>query len=66
MELETYATLEEATEKVIVFILGYVEYNIDDYDIDAIADAVFGEYEDGCRLKVDADTFWDIVDANKL
>lgn len=36
----------------------------EDYDIDAIADAVISDYEDGYVLKVDESDFWGIVADN--
>ena len=38
----------------------------DEYDIDAIADAVLGDYEDGFALKVEESDFWRIVEENAI
>ena len=38
----------------------------DEYDIDAIADRVLGDYEEGFALKVDTDEFWEIVAENEI
>lgn len=37
-----------------------------EFDIDAIADEVLGDYEDGFTCMVDADRFWEIVAAHHI
>lgn len=54
----TFTTRTRAIEQVILPALG--EYAAD-FDIDAIADEVLGNYEHGYVQKVDTDEFWEIV-----
>lgn len=59
-----YTTRTEAITREIVEAIeatGVVEDAHAEYDIDAIADAVLGDYEDGYALTVTTDEFWDIV-----
>lgn len=60
----TYTTCEEAIEREIIEVIGAGDANINDYDVDAIADAVIGDYENGYALKVDESEFWGIVADN--
>lgn len=64
MEKATYTTREEAIDREIIEVIEAGDATIEDYDIDAIADVVLGDYEDGYVLKVDEATFWDIVADN--
>ena len=64
MENATYTTRKEAIEREIIAAIEAGDATSEDYDIDAIADAVIGDYEDGYVLKVDEATFWDIVADN--
>lgn len=64
MEHATYTTRDEAIEREIVEVIESGDVTRDDYDIDSIADAVIGDYEDGYALKVDEATFWGIVADN--
>ena len=61
----TYSTLSEAVTREIVEPIeaGDVQDAYAAYDIDAIADAVLGDYEDGFALKVEESEFWDTVAA---
>lgn len=65
MEKATYTTREEAIEREIVEVIESGDATRDEYDIDAIVDAVIGDYEDGYAIKVDEATFWGIVAANE-
>lgn len=56
--MTTYSTRDEAIEREIVAALA--EYAAD-YDIEAIADEVLGDYGEGYVCKVDTDTFWEVV-----
>jgi len=64
MEKATYTTREEVIDREIIEVIEAGDAISEDYDIDAIADAVIGDYEDGYALKVDEATFWDIVANN--
>jgi hypothetical protein len=61
----TYTTRDEAIQREIVepILAGDVD-NIGDYDVQAIADQVLGDYSDGYACKVDVETFWRIVEAS--
>lgn len=52
----TYSTRSEAIEAG--------DATSDQYDIDAIADKVLCDYEDGYMLKVEEPDFWRIVEEN--
>lgn len=65
MEQATYTTREEAIEREIIEVIEAGDATSDEYNIDVIADAVIGDYEDGYALKVDEATFWGIVAANE-
>lgn len=62
----TYSTRSEAITREIIEAIEVDDASADNYDIDAIADAVLGDYEDGYRIKVDEDEFWDIVVDNEI
>lgn len=62
----TYSTRSEAITSEIIEAIEVDDASADNYDIDAIADAVLGDYEDGYRIKVDEDEFWDIVVDNEI
>ena len=47
MENATYTTREEAIEREIISAIEAGGAVSEDYDIDAIADAVIGDFEDG-------------------
>ena len=61
----TYTTRYEAIEREIIEVIESGDVTRDEYDIDAIAEAVIGDFEDGYALKVDEATFWGIVAANE-
>lgn len=62
----TYTTRDEAIYREIVEPIEAGAANRDEYDIDAIADRVLGDYEEGFALKVDTDEFWEIVAENEI
>lgn len=62
----TYSTRNEAITREIIEAIEVDDASADNYDIDAIADAVLGDYEDGYRIKVDEDEFWDVVVDNEI
>lgn len=64
MEQATYTTREEAIEREVIGVIEAGDATRDEYDIDAISDAVIGDFEEGYALKVDEATFWDIVADN--
>lgn len=57
----TYSTRDEAIYREIIEAIEAGDATRDQYDIEAIADAVLGDYEDGFALKVEESEFWDIV-----
>lgn len=61
MEQATYTTRTEAIEREIIEVIEAGDATSDEYNIDAIADAVLGDYEDGFALKVDESEFCGIV-----
>ncbi len=64
MENATYTTRDEAIEREIIEVIEAGDASRDEYDIDAIADAVIGDYEDGFALKVNEIDFWNTVADN--
>ena len=59
-----YTTRTEAIDREIIEAIeatGVVEDAHAEFDIDAIADEVLGDYEDGYALTVTTDEFWDAV-----
>ncbi|MBM7796898.1 hypothetical protein [Pseudoglutamicibacter cumminsii] len=61
--MTTYTTRNEAIETEILAPLAGHE---SDYDIDAIADEVIGDYENGYAIQVTEDEFWGIVAKHDL
>ena len=60
----TYTTRNEAIEAEIIAAImssGAVAH-ISEYDVDAIADEVLGDYHQGYASQVDAGEFWTIVE----
>jgi hypothetical protein len=60
----TYTTRAEAIQREIIDPIeasGEVTDARTAYDVDAIADAVLGDYSEGYRLRVDVGTFWRTV-----
>lgn len=66
MEKATYTTRDEAIEREIIEVIEAGDANANEYNIDAIADAVIGDYEDGYALRVDENEFWGIVANNEI
>jgi hypothetical protein len=63
--MTTYSSRNEAIEvEIVAPIEASGDATRDEYDIDAIADAVLGDHETGYAITVDTDTFWSIVAAN--
>lgn len=60
----TYSTRSEAIYREIIEAIEAGDATREEYDIDAIADAVLGDYEDGFALKVEEPDFWRIVEEN--
>lgn len=59
-----YTTRTEAIAREIIEAIeatGVVNDAYAEFDIDAIADEVLGDYEDGYALTVTTDEFWDAV-----
>ena len=66
MEQATYTTRTEAIEREIIEVINAGDANANDYNIEAIADLVIGDYEYGYALKVDEIEFWSIVADNEI
>lgn len=68
MTKTTYSTRYEAIEREIVEPLkvGVIPNARAEFDIDAIADEVLGDHEDGYACMVDDDSFWEIVAAHHV
>ena len=64
MENRTYTTRTEAIEREIIEVIKAGEVVSEEYNIEAIADAVIGDFEDGYAIKVDETEFWEIVAEN--
>lgn len=65
----TYTTRDDAIDAEIIKPIeasGVVEDARAEFDIDAIADEVLGDYEQGFTCTVDEDAFWEIVTAHEL
>ena len=62
----TYSTRNEAITREIIDVIESGDVTRDQYDIEAIADAVIGSFEDGYALQVDEPSFWGIVAANEI
>ena len=60
----TYSTRSEAIYREIIEAIEAGDATSDQYDIDAIADKVLCDYEDGYMLKVEEPDFWRIVEEN--
>ena len=60
-----YSSRDEAIQRAIIDPIeasGEVRDASAEFDIDAIADEVLGDYADGYAPKVDLDEFWRIVE----
>lgn len=62
----TYSTRDEAITREIIEAIESGDVTRDQYDIEAIADAVIGSFEDGYALQVDEASFWGIVAENEI
>ena len=62
----TYSNRSEAITREIIEAIESGDVTSDQYDIDAIADAVIGSFEDGYALQVDEASFWGIVAENEI
>ena len=61
---QKYTTRTEAIECEIIEVIEAGDATRNEYDIDAIADVVLGDYEDGYALKVGESEFWEIIEEN--
>ncbi|UYG15744.1 hypothetical protein BRM3_08810 [Brachybacterium huguangmaarense] len=62
MNEQTFTTKQDAIEQLILPALEVPGVStVADYDVDAIADEVLGDYEQGYAQQVDTDAFWEIV-----
>lgn len=61
MKRQTYTTITDAIEREIIAAIEAGDAKAEEFDIDAIADAVIGDYEDGFALKVEESEFWETV-----
>ena len=66
MKQATYTTRTEAIEREIIETINAGDANANDYNVEAIADLVIGDYEDGYVLKVNESDFWSIVADNEI
>ncbi|MGO4984976.1 hypothetical protein, partial [Collinsella sp. Sow4_E3] len=57
----TYSTKNEAIAAEVIAVINSGMADADDYDVDAIADEVLGDYGDGYALQVEDADFWAIV-----
>lgn len=64
--MATYTDRNEAITREIVEAINAGDAIAENYNIDAIADAVLGDYEDGFSVKVDETEFWNIVAENEI
>lgn len=63
-----HTTRTEAIEREIIVPIeaGDVDDARAEFDVDAIADEVLGDYEQGYACMVDPERFWEIVEAHSL
>lgn len=64
--MATYTNRNEAINREIVEAIEAGDASAENYNIDEIADAVLGDYEDGFSVKVDENEFWNIVAENEI
>lgn len=64
--MATYTNRNEAVNREIIAAIEAGDASANEYNIDAIADAVLGDYEDGFSVKVDETKFWNIVAENEI
>lgn len=60
----TYTTRNEAIQREIIDPIEAGEATAEEHDIDAIADAVLGDYDQGFACLTDVETFWRLVEEN--
>ena len=58
--MSKFITRQDAINHMIINPINEGD-NADNYDIEAIADIVLGDYADGYEITVDEMEFWDIV-----
>lgn len=65
--MDTFSTRDEAVAKIVETIeaSGVVEDARAEYDVDAIADVVLGDYDQGYAQQVDEAEFWTVVAAHE-
>jgi hypothetical protein len=56
--MDRFTTRQDAIEQLIIPAL---DEFVGDHDIEAIADEVLGDYDQGYAQQVDTDEFWEIV-----
>lgn len=61
-----YSTRTEAIQREIIEPIEAGDASRDEYDIDGIADAILGSYEDGYEIHVDSDEFWSVVEQHGI
>lgn len=62
--MNTFTTRQDAIDTLIIPALNVEGVSsADDYDVDAIADAVLGDHSQGYAQQVEGDAFWDAVAA---
>lgn len=59
-----YSTRTEAIQREIIDPIEAGDATADEFDIEAIADRVLGDYADGYASTVAPDEFWQIVEEN--
>lgn len=59
--MATYSTRTEAIQHEIIDVIEAGDATAAEFDIEAIADQVLADYDDGYAVKVDSDEFWQIV-----
>lgn len=64
--MSTYSTRTEAIAREIVDPINAGAADAIDYDVEAIADAVLGDYESGYAPVVSPEEFWVVVAENAL
>lgn len=65
--MSTYSTRTEAIAREIIDPINAGDADASDYDIEAIADAVLGDYESGYALVVsEEEEFWSVVAEHAL
>lgn len=63
--MSKFTTRQDAIEVTIINPINGCD-NADNYNIEAIADAVLSDYTDGYQLMVDEEDFWTIVADNAI